>query len=49
MRKISADYIFPISSEPLKNGVITIDNNGLILNVEPELIIRNQQLNISKG
>lgn len=38
MRKISADYIFPISSEPLKNGVITIDNSGLILNVEPEII-----------
>ncbi len=34
MRKISADYIFPISSEPIKNGLITIDDNGVILNVE---------------
>lgn len=34
MRKISADYIFPIASEPIKNGVITIDDNGIILNIE---------------
>ena len=31
MRKISADYIFPVSSEPIKNGVITIDDDGTIL------------------
>src|SRR5437868_3462545 len=31
MRKISADYIFPVSSEPLKNGVITMDDDGTIL------------------
>ncbi len=36
MRKISADYVFPISSEPIKNGVITIDDNGTILEVNPE-------------
>lgn len=36
MRKISADYIFPISSEPIKNGIITIDDDGLILNVANE-------------
>lgn len=34
MRKISADYIFPIASEPIKNGVITIDDDGAIVNVE---------------
>jgi cytosine/adenosine deaminase-related metal-dependent hydrolase len=37
MRKISADYIFPIASEPIKKGVITIDDSGLILNVESEI------------
>lgn len=36
MRKISADYIFPISSEPIKNGVITIDDDGSILEVSEE-------------
>lgn len=34
MRKISADYIFTISTDPIKNGVITIDKVGTILNVE---------------
>jgi cytosine/adenosine deaminase-related metal-dependent hydrolase len=30
MRKISANYIFPISQKPLKNGIIVVDNNGVI-------------------
>jgi cytosine/adenosine deaminase-related metal-dependent hydrolase len=33
MRYISADYIFPISSEPIKNGVIAVDENGAIVNI----------------
>lgn len=34
---ISADYIFPISSEPIKNGVIEIDENGKVLDLfDPE-------------
>ena len=33
MRKISADYIFPIASEPIKNGSITIDDDGSIIDV----------------
>ena len=33
MRKISADYIFPVSSPPIKNGVITVDDNGTIIEV----------------
>ena len=36
MRQISADYIFPISSEPIKNGIVTIDDDGVILNVAKE-------------
>jgi len=34
MRKISAHYIFPVSSEPIKNGIITINKNGEILDIE---------------
>ncbi|HEY0030737.1 MAG TPA: amidohydrolase family protein [Bacteroidia bacterium] len=34
MRKISADYIFPIASEPIRNGVVTISDNGTIISVE---------------
>jgi cytosine/adenosine deaminase-related metal-dependent hydrolase len=33
MRKISADYIYPIASEPIKNGVITVDDDGVIIDV----------------
>jgi len=33
MRKITADYLFPVSSEPIKNGVVTVDNDGKILAV----------------
>jgi cytosine/adenosine deaminase-related metal-dependent hydrolase len=36
MRRISADYIFPVSSEPLPHGVITVDEDGTILNLEPK-------------
>lgn len=33
MRYLSADYIFPISSPPVKNGVLVVDNAGYILDV----------------
>ncbi|MBN1820718.1 MAG: amidohydrolase family protein [Prolixibacteraceae bacterium] len=34
MRKIAATYVFPVTSPPLKNGIITIDETGKILNIE---------------
>ena len=33
MRKISADYIFPVSSPPVKNGIIIVDDKGLIADI----------------
>jgi aminodeoxyfutalosine deaminase len=30
MKKISADYIFPVSSEPIKNGVVILGDHGKI-------------------
>lgn len=36
MRKLSADYIFPISSQPIKNGVITINDDGTIIALSEE-------------
>ncbi len=33
MRKISADYIFPVSSPPIKNGVVNVDEDGIVLEV----------------
>ena len=39
MRKITADWLCPVSSEPIENGVIITDNEGKILSIEP----RNSQ------
>lgn len=33
MRRISANYIFPVTSAPLKNGIIEIDDQGVIQNI----------------
>ena len=33
MRKISADYIYPISSSPIKNGVVVVDENSKIVDL----------------
>ena len=33
MRKISANYILPVSSPPLQNGIITLDHQGRILEI----------------
>jgi len=33
MRKISADYIFPVSSSPVKNGTVCIDDNGVVQDI----------------
>ena len=32
-RKISAHYVFPINAEPIKNGIIEVDDSGQILNI----------------
>jgi len=33
MRKIAANFILPVSSPPLRNGVVEVDDDGSILNV----------------
>ena len=35
MRRLAANYIFPISSSPIKNGYIEFDNSGKITQMEP--------------
>src|ERR1035437_445991 len=46
MRKISADYIFTITSEPIKNGVIIIDDDGTILEIKHISDFKNDQSEI---
>ncbi len=36
MHKISADYVFPVSRPPVKNGVIVVDDDGKILEVSSQ-------------
>ncbi len=33
MRKISANYVFPVSQKPIKNGLIEVDEEGKIMSV----------------
>lgn len=33
MRKISATYVFPVSSKPLKKGIIVVSDEGEILDL----------------
>lgn len=33
MRKITANYIFPVSSAPIKNGVVEVNENGQIVKI----------------
>ncbi len=33
MRKIAANYIFPVSGSPIKNGYVKVDDNGVVVEV----------------
>ena len=33
MKKLQADWLFPISSEPIRNGVVVVDDHGKIVDV----------------
>jgi cytosine/adenosine deaminase-related metal-dependent hydrolase len=33
MKSFRADYVFPVYADPIKNGVVTIDNHGRIISV----------------
>jgi aminodeoxyfutalosine deaminase len=49
MRKISADYIFPVSSAPIQNGVITLDDDGKIIDIDVRENHDISTLEIHKG
>jgi cytosine/adenosine deaminase-related metal-dependent hydrolase len=33
MRSFIADYVFPVSADPIKNGIVTVDDDGRIISV----------------
>ncbi len=49
MRKITANYIFPITSDPIKEGVITLDENGKILSIDSRENHEHSSLEIYQG
>ena len=49
MRKITANYIFPISSDPIKEGVIILDDNGKILSIDSRKDHDRSTLEIHEG
>lgn len=48
MRYITADYIFPITSPPIKNGIVVIDDNGIVIDILKSQI-SNPKSQIFKG
>jgi len=49
MRKITADYIYPVRSAPIKGGVIIIDNSGKIIKIAARENFDLQDLEIYDG
>jgi cytosine/adenosine deaminase-related metal-dependent hydrolase len=37
MKIFRADYVFPVNAEPIKNGIVTVDDNGKIISVTDSL------------
>ena len=37
MKSFKADYVFPVSADPIKNGVVTVDNFGAIVSVSDQV------------
>ncbi len=33
MKSFKADYVFPVSADPIKNGIVTVDDSGKIVSV----------------
>ncbi len=50
MRKIAATYIFTGNQPPIKNGILSLDDNGTILNIsQPENLTEQQNLEFYSG
>ena len=50
IRKISADYIYPVSAEPIKDGIITYDDqNGEIFSVDAPTSVNSVEVEHFSG
>ncbi|MEO6168767.1 MAG: amidohydrolase family protein [Chitinophagales bacterium] len=49
MRNLSADVVFPISSPPINNGVVTVDDDGTIVSIVERSTFNSDELEIFEG
>jgi len=49
MRKFRADYVFPINADPIKNGIVSVDDHGKILALEDGLSSTDKNVENLKG
>lgn len=49
IRKISADWIYPISSEPVEQGVVVVDETGAILEIGQRADYDEAELDVHQG
>jgi aminodeoxyfutalosine deaminase len=49
MKKITADWVYPITSEPIENGVVILDDSGKILSLDRRDNHDSASLDIRKG
>lgn len=49
MRKIAADLILPVSLKPVRNGVVIVDDNGVILKIDEQRNYDTSELEMHKG
>ena len=49
MKKISADIVYPITSSPIKNGVLILDDDGKILEISTREKFDEAELEIFQG
>jgi cytosine/adenosine deaminase-related metal-dependent hydrolase len=43
MKNFTADYLFPVNADPIKNGVVTVDDNGKILSISNNITSDNSE------
>ncbi len=49
LRQITADWVFPISSAPIQNGVIVLDNQGKIVRIGEKSDFEAAELEVHQG
>ncbi len=49
MKKISADWIFPVHAAPIKNGVVIINDSGEVLKIDVRSNYKEEELDIHSG